>query len=100
MYLQLILVSPTEEQFETLQRRLKELIEEGHGETIYDVGIGDDGSGLSSDEYDASVATLHSLSATQDADCVLLREKLEGGNCTAQFLVRKRLESQDFLEIR
>ncbi|CAI6363956.1 unnamed protein product [Macrosiphum euphorbiae] len=94
------LVSPSEEQFETLQHRLKELIEEGHGETIYDVGIGDDGSGLTNDEFEASVATLHSLAATQDADCVLLRERVEGGTSTAQYLVRKRLESQDFLEIR
>lgn len=82
-----------------MQLRLKELIEEGHGETIYDVGIGDDGSGLTIDEFEASVATLHSLAATQDADCVLLREKIEEGT-TAQYLVRKRLESQDFLEIR
>lgn len=94
------LVSPSEEQFEALQHRLKELIEEGHGETIYDVGIGDDGSGLTNDEFEASVATLHSLAATQDADCVLLRERVEGGTSTAQYLVRKRLESQDFLEIR
>lgn len=92
-------MSPSEEQFETLQCRLKEQIEEGHGETIYDVGIGDDGSGLTNDEFEASMATLHSLAATQDADCVLLREKT-GVTCTAQYLVRKRLESQDFLEIR
>lgn len=93
-------MSPSEDQFEILQHRLKELIEEGHGETIYDVGIGDDGTGLTNDEFEASVATLHSLAATQDADCVLLREKNEGATFTAQYLVRKRLESQDFLEIR
>ena len=37
---------------------------------------------------------------TQDADCVLLRERVESGTSTAQYLVRKRLESQDFLEIK
>lgn len=35
------LVSPTEEQYELLQKKLKERIEKGRGETIYDVGIGD-----------------------------------------------------------
>ncbi|XP_050520166.1 GTP-binding protein 1 isoform X2 [Daktulosphaira vitifoliae] len=35
----------------------------------------------------------------QNADCVLLRKKNDNG-FTAQYLVRKRLESQDFLEIR
>nr|XP_018896421.1 PREDICTED: GTP-binding protein 1 [Bemisia tabaci] len=96
------LISPTEEQFDLLQKRLKERLLNGRGETIYDVGAAEDSgdNGLAPDEYDASVATLQSLVATLDADCVLLRQRRGEKGVFAQFLIRKRLESQDFLEIR
>jgi GTPase len=35
------LVSPTEEQYELLLKRLKERVESGRGETIYDIGVGE-----------------------------------------------------------
>jgi len=96
------LVSPNEKQFDLLQRRLKERLEDGRGETIFDVGVGEDGSesGLKQDEYDASVATLQSLAATLDADCVLLRQRKVAEGVTGQYLVRRRVDQQDFLEIR
>lgn len=34
------LISPTDEQFDILLHKLKERLDEGHGETIYEVGIG------------------------------------------------------------
>ncbi len=37
---QIALVSPTGEQYECLQKQLRERIEEGCGETIYVVGMG------------------------------------------------------------
>jgi GTPase len=96
------LVSPNEKQYDLLQRRLKERLEDGRGETIFDVGVGEDGSesGLKQDEYDASVATLQSLAATLDADCVLLRQRKVAEGVTGQYLVRRRVDQQDFLEIR
>ena len=57
-------------------------------------------SGLIPDEYDAAVATLQSLASTLDADCVLLRNKKGEEGITGQYLVRKRVIEQDFLEIR
>lgn len=36
-----ILISPTEEQFELLKKRLQERIDDSRGETIYDIGIGE-----------------------------------------------------------
>lgn len=33
------MISPTSEQYDLLQKRLKELLEESHGETIYDIGL-------------------------------------------------------------
>ena len=34
------LIGPTDEQFDILLHKLKERLDEGHGETIYEVGIG------------------------------------------------------------
>uniref|UniRef100_A0A1B6G1C6 GTP-binding protein 1 n=2 Tax=Proconiini TaxID=565685 RepID=A0A1B6G1C6_9HEMI len=96
------LVSPNEEQYDLLQKKIKERIEDGRGETIFDIGVGIDEaeSGLKEDEYAAAVATLQSLAATLDADCVLLRQSKGEYGLTGQYLVRKRVVQQDFLEIR
>lgn len=57
-------------------------------------------SGLDDEEYAASVATLQSLVTTLNADLVLLRKrKVEKGNI-AQYLIRKRVDTSDFMEIR
>ncbi|KAK9298015.1 hypothetical protein QLX08_008531 [Tetragonisca angustula] len=97
-----VLVSPSEDQYELLLRRLRERIQDGGSETIFDIGIGEDGSedGLKEDEYEASVATLQSLAATLEADCVLLRQSKVDQGLIGQYLVRRRLDRQDFLEIR
>lgn len=97
-----VLVSPTEEQFELLQKRLKERIAECRGETIYDLGIGEDGSesGLETDEYAASLATLQSLATTLNADCVELRQRKAEKGMTGQYLIRTRVEESDFMEVR
>ena len=55
---------------------------------------------MNEDEYEASVATLQSLASTVEADCVLLRQTKIGQGFTGQYLIRKRLDLQDFLEIR
>lgn len=55
---------------------------------------------MKADEYEASVATLQSLAATLEADCVLLRQSKVDQGLTGQYLVRRRLDRQDFLEIR
>lgn len=95
------LVSPTAEQFDALIQRLSLRLENGHGEVIYNIGTGDDGScGLSEEEMDASVATLESMASTLEADCVLLRKhKVEQGN-VSEYLVRKRAKDNDFVEVR
>jgi GTPase len=97
-----VLVSPTEEQFELLLKRLRERIADSRGETIYEIGIGEDGSdsGLETEEYAASLATLQSLATTLGADCVQLRQRKGEKGLTGQYLVRRRVEEQDFMEIR
>lgn len=97
-----VLVSPTEDQYELLQKQLKERIESGHGEIIYEIGIGEDGSesGLPEDEYIASVATLQSLVSGFRVSCVELRKRTTNGGLTGQYLLRKELDDSDFMEIR
>ncbi len=38
---QMALVSPTEEQFDLLQKKITQRLEEGRGETIFDIGVGE-----------------------------------------------------------
>lgn len=98
----LVYVSPTEEQYDLLLKRIRELLLEGRGETIIEIGTAVDGGdgGLSDDEYEAAVATLHSLAATLDASCVLLRQRKGESGLIGQYLFRRRLDHTDFLEIR
>ncbi len=48
----------------------------------------------------ASVATLQSMAETLDAECVLLREKMVSDGSVQEFLVRKRADEKDFMEVR
>lgn len=96
-----VLVSPSNEQFDLLKRYLENRISDGRGETIFDIGIGNgEDNGLDPDEYAASLATLQSLAATLDADCVELRQRPSEKGMTGQYLVRKRVDQSDFMEIR
>ena len=117
------LVSPSEEEFELIVKKLNMLIAEGRGECIFEVGLGTDppaceesngqpvgedaeaASGLNLADFEASVATLQSIADSQDADCVLLRQRvLSGGGGgsdvppearrTGQYLIRKRADSR------
>uniref|UniRef100_A0A3B3XL41 GTP-binding protein 1 n=1 Tax=Poecilia mexicana TaxID=48701 RepID=A0A3B3XL41_9TELE len=98
----LILVSPTGEQYDSLLRQLRERIEEGCGETIYVVGMGSDGGdyGLDEKDMEASVATVRSLCEQIEADLILLRERTESGGKIRDYLIRRRVGEQDFLEVR
>lgn len=98
-----VLVSPTEDQFELLRRRLSDRMEDSRGETIYEIGVGEDASdqGLDQDEFDASVATLESLATCLNAECVRLRQgRADKGKITGQYLIRQRIDEKDFMEIR
>ena len=53
--------------------------------------------GLDADEFMASLATLQSVAATLNADCVMLREKqIENDRKAAQYLVRKKADEKVF----
>lgn len=57
-------------------------------------------NGLDPEEYAASLATLQSLATTVDADCVELRQRKSEQGMTGQYLVRRRVDQTDFMEIR
>jgi len=57
-------------------------------------------SGLNEEDYKASVATLQSIAATLEADCVLLRERNTECGIAGQYLIRIRADQEDFVEIR
>ena len=97
------LVSPDEKEYEVISNRIRDMLEEGRGETIFELGVGDDAEefGLKEDEVLAAVATLESIGTTLEADCVLLREKsCDGGRKTLQYLIRRKADEKDFMEIR
>ncbi|XP_037103568.1 GTP-binding protein 1-like [Syngnathus acus] len=98
----MVLVSPTGEQYDALQRHLRARLDEGCGETIFVVGMGSDGGdyGLSDRDTEASVATVQSLCEQVEADLILLRERTEVGGKICDFLIRRRVGEQDFLEVR
>ena len=52
------LVSPSEQEYEVIQNKVKELMDEGRGETIMELGQGEDTEGITDEEMAASVATL------------------------------------------
>lgn len=97
-----VLVNPTDEQYEALRKRLEERICDNRGETVYEIGIAEDGdeSGLGPQEYAASVATLQSIAGIINADCVELRIRKGEKGMTGQYLVRSKVDDNDFTEIR
>lgn len=96
------LVSPNEEQYDALKRRLYERMFESRGETVYEIGVGEDSTecGLNAEEYAASLATLQTLVAILNADCVELRTRKTENGMTGQYLVRSKVDDKDFTEIR
>lgn len=95
------LVSPSDEEYETLLDRLRERLNESQAETIYSIGHGEsDASGLSNDDLQASIASLESMAQSLNAECIELRRHQEEGGTVAEFLVRVRAEEKDFTEVR
>ncbi|KAM9326101.1 GTP-binding protein 1 [Gastrophryne carolinensis] len=97
-----VLVSPSAEQYDHLLYQLRERMDEGRGETIYVIGQGSDGTeyGLNKADMEASIATVTSMAEQIGADMILLREHQEAGGKVQDYLVRKRVGENDFLEVR
>lgn len=95
-------VSPSAEEFDVLRQQMKARMEEGQGEAIYEIGIGGGCScnGLSPAKFHSSLDTVHGLAAACGADMMLLRERAAKGGTIAECLVRRKVDEDDFLEVR
>lgn len=67
---------------------------------MYSLFVEGDKPGLKDEDLHASVATLRSIAESLDLECVLLRERAAEEGKVAEFLLRKRLKSEDFMEVR
>ena len=57
-------------------------------------------NGLSEDQLAASLATVQSLAVACQADMKILRQKPAEKGMTAECLIRRKVEEDDFLEVR
>ncbi|ESN96478.1 hypothetical protein HELRODRAFT_107544 [Helobdella robusta] len=95
------LVSPNDDEYDVLLKQLKIRLEESQGETIYSIGLGEgEVAGLSKADLEASIATLTSMAASLNAECLQLRHRTEEGGEVAEYLVRVRVQEKDFMEVR
>lgn len=56
--------------------------------------------GLDEGDMEASVATVQSLCEQKESELILLRERIEAGGQVRDYLIRRRVGDQDFLEVR
>ena len=96
------LVSPSDEQYDLLLRQLRQRTGENHGECVFSVGVSDCNTqnGLSDHDLAASKATLHSLAEALDCECTLLRQCSAVNGKIEEYLIRRRYNSEDFLEVK
>ncbi|XP_062622202.1 GTP-binding protein 1-like [Saccostrea cucullata] len=95
------LVSPNNEEYDIIVDTIKERLDEGQGETIYEIGTGEgDSPGLSPEDMQASIATLKSIAESLHLEMVQLRERKEGEGLVTEYLLRKTLDNDDFMEVR
>lgn len=60
-----------------------------------------DASGLNKEDLAASIATLKSLTETCGVEMLSLREKTTtSGRTIAEYLLRRKVEDEDFIEVR
>ncbi|KAF9407933.1 GTP binding protein [Podila epigama] len=69
------LIATAPDRFEHLVTQLKWRLSEGNGSAIYEIGVADDGSfvGLSPEDMDVSLSTLHRMAEFLNADVTILR---------------------------
>ncbi len=94
---------------------LRTRIDEGHGETVFDIGFENNGDsmGLTKDEWDVAMERLNQAAAVESADCQVLLTKNVGGDveaesqntkdkdCSGKILIRQNPKTvEDVIETR
>ncbi|XP_071543740.1 GTP-binding protein 2 isoform X1 [Panulirus ornatus] len=101
------LVNPNHERFKRLVSQMQWRLREGLGEAIYEIGVEDSGIllGLTQEELEASMTTLHRMAKQLGASLTVIREKTISGHDgetrkAAEVLVRKVPDDQYSIELR
>ncbi|KAI8976847.1 P-loop containing nucleoside triphosphate hydrolase protein [Pilobolus umbonatus] len=98
------LVESTTEDTTWIQTMLVNRIEQGRGETLFELGWEEDGTcmHLSQEEYDQAVQTLSRISEQLNADCALIDESntVETGKVAYMMIRQCAAPVEDLLEIR
>jgi GTPase len=97
-----LLLSQDEESLGKLVDVLHARIEEGHGETVFEVGfeINGDSMALTKDEWDTSMKRLNQAAAKERSDCQVLLTKNVGGEAEAESSSEKGKECSGKILIR
>jgi GTPase len=114
-----LFLSKDEDAFARLVEVVGERIEEGHGETVFEVGFENNGESMSltKEEWDTAISRLNEAAAKQRAECQILLTKNVGGDaeaetatvavhekgkdCSGKILIRQNPETvEDVIETR
>lgn len=94
-------VNPSPEEAKFLLDVLRSALTEGSGEAVVELGVGDgEKSGLSKEDMAASLVTLAKLANECGADVSPFRVRQEEQGDAGDFLVRRRTDGDDFIEVR
>ncbi|KAJ5042971.1 uncharacterized protein L3040_004361 [Drepanopeziza brunnea f. sp. 'multigermtubi'] len=87
-----LLLTHDDDTFAKLVNLLETRIEEGHGETIFEVGFENNGDSMSltKDEWDISMKRLREAAGKVRADCQILLTKHVGGDVEAESAAKER----------
>eukprot|EP00118_Oscarella_pearsei_P005708 m.26239 g.26239 ORF g.26239 m.26239 type:complete len:621 (+) comp29204_c0_seq3:170-2032(+) len=95
------LVDPSEAMIDVLKEQIEARLRDGHGETIYELGVGGGlERGLSPEQMCLSEENLRRLCKQCNSDVISLRKGQEDGGEVAEFLIRKNQVEEDFIEVR
>ena len=67
---------------------------------VVHITVDGDASGLNEEDLAASIATLESLTQSSGAEMLPLREKVTTNGKIVEYLLRKKVEDEDFIEVR
>ena len=97
-----LLLGQDEDHLEKLVDILRVRIDEGHGETVFDVGFENNGDSmaLTKDEWEVAMKRLNQAAAMERADCQVLLTKNVGGDAEAELQSAKDKDCNGKILIR
>jgi GTPase len=97
-----LLLGQDEETLGKLANVLHTRIEEGHGETVFEVGFENNGEpmALTKEEWDIALKRINQAAANERADCQILLTKNVGGEAEAESLNEKEKDCSGKILIR